>query len=154
MEFLKKWYVKTGLIILGALLVTAILIFIDEKETGEVIFSATVPGNLGEPQSVSINLKASELTHVLDLEPDIDSGWGDPDVYMIVNLYSPEGKNLVSVDQDTLWGSNVDIESSSSRIYTKKLTFEAKVDGDYTVETTVLTDHVEKVYIKIGQRIE
>ena len=68
---------------------------------------------------------------------------------MIVNLYSPEGKNLVSVDQGTLWCSNVDIENSSSRSYTKKLTFEAKVNGDYTMEATVLTDHVEKVYVKL-----
>ena len=75
MEFLKKWYVQAGLIIFRVLLVTAILIFLDEKETGDVIISATVPGNLGKSQSVSINLKASELTHVLDLEPDIDGGW-------------------------------------------------------------------------------
>ena len=44
----------------------AILIVIDEKETGDVIFSATVPGKLGESQSI--------LTHVLDLDPYIDSG--------------------------------------------------------------------------------
>lgn len=152
MEFFNKWYVKLGLFLIVGLLLTVILIVWDEKETGNVIFSATVPGNLGESQSVSINLKASELTHVLDLEPDIESGWGEPDVYMIVNMYSPNGENLVSVDQDTLWGG---IESdNTSRSYTKKFTFKAEVDGDYIVETTVLSDHVEKVYIKIGQRTE
>ena len=152
MEFFKKWYVILGLSLLAVALLVVVMIYFDEKETGDVIFSATVPGNLGEPQSVSINLKSSDLTHVLVLDPDIESGWGEPDVYMIVNMYSPNGENLVSVDQDTLWGG---IESDdSSRSYTKKITFEAQVDGDYTVETTVLTDHVEKVYIKIGHRTE
>lgn len=152
MEFFNKWYVKFGLLLLAVLLLAAIMIVIDEKETGDVIFSATVPGKLGESQSISINLKASELTHVLDLDPDIESGWGDPDVYMIVNMYSPDGDNLVSVDQETLWGGSE--FDTSSRNYTKIFTFEAEVDGDYTIVTTVLTDHVEKVYIKIGQRTE
>ena len=71
---------------------------------------------------------------------------------MIANMYSPNGENLVSVDQDTLCGG---IESdNTSRSDTKNFTFKAKVDGDYIVETTVLSDHVENIYLKIGQRTE
>ena len=76
----------------------------------------------------------------------------EPDVYMIVNMYSPDGDNLVSVNQDTIWGGSEFYTFSHN--YTKKFTFEAEVDGDYTIETSLLTDHVEQVYIKIGQRTE
>jgi hypothetical protein len=86
------------------------------------------------------------------VDPNIDSGWGEPDVYMTLDLYAPNGRVLVSVPADEMWGSPE--YDNSSRSYTQKYTFNVAESGTYTIETTVLTEHVEDVSIKIGQREE
>jgi hypothetical protein len=152
MNIFKKWYFWLIVSLLAAALFTVLLIITDQRETGEVIFSTRVPGTLGETQSTSVDLQTSDLVHVLVVDPNIDSGWGEPDVYMTLDLYAPNGRVLVSVPADEMWGSPE--YDNSSRSYTQKYTFNVAESGTYTIETTVLTEHVEDVSIKIGQREE
>jgi hypothetical protein len=90
--------------------------------------------------------------HTLTVEPEIESGWGEPDVFMALRFYGPDGEEIISVDSRTAWGGPV--YDDSSRVYRERWTFDASAGGAYTVETMVLSEHVGGVDIKIGQRSE
>ena len=147
--FKTKW----GLVILcliGAAILALVFILLEEKQTGEVIYSETLPGIVGETNSIAFDLKASEFVHTLTVEPEIESGWGEPDVFMALPLYGPDGEEIISVDSGTAWGGPV--YNDSSRVYKERWAFEASAGGAYSVETTVLSEHVGGVDITIGQR--
>jgi hypothetical protein len=146
----KKWYVQLALALLAGVILVFVLIVVDQLETGEELFKTNVPGRQGEPQSVRFSLEGSEQTHVLVLSPDIESGWGDPDVYLEAVLLDPSGNELVRVEGNDLFGGSDD--DGGSRNYTKKFEFKAETSGEYTLEVRTLTEHVEAIYITIGRR--
>jgi len=129
---------------------TIVTILIEAEQTGEVIFSTSVPGGVRGTRSVSADLEKSELSHVLIVTPDVESGWGEPDIYMTLKMIAPGGEILVSVERDELWGGLV--SETNSRDYTQKFTFAVAESGEYTIELKIYTDHVEDVSIKIGQK--
>ena len=149
MELFSKWVVKLGLALLAVVVLAVAVIIMDLNETGEELFKTNVPGRMGERQVVHFNLEESERVHVLVLSPDIESGWGEPDVYLEALLTDPEGRELVRVTRDELFGG---YDDGSTRNYTEKYEFMAGESGEYTLEITVLTEHVEAVYITIGRR--
>jgi hypothetical protein len=154
MKALRKWYVQLALALLAALVLTVVLIILDRLEMGEEIFKTNVPGTTGEVQTVTFDLEASDLTHVLEIKPDVESGWGEPDVYLLALLSDPDGRELVAVGSDVLFGGRVDSDDHGSRNYTKRFEFYPEAGGEYTLQIRTLSDHVEDVYITIGRRSE
>ena len=151
MNLLKKWYVQLALALLAAAVFTVVLIVIDLQETGEELFKTNVPGTLAELQTVTFELDASDLTHVLVLSPDIESGWGEPDVFLEAKLSDPGGNALVTITRDRLFGGDDDLDGGS-RSYREKFEFQALESGEYTLEIMTFTEHVEAIYITIGRR--
>ena len=101
MNFFKRWYVLLALSLLAVVLLAVILIIFDQKQTGNIIFETSLPGTARGTQSATVYLEESTLSHVLVVEPEIESGWGEPDVFMTINLIAPDGEILVSVGHDT-----------------------------------------------------
>jgi hypothetical protein len=151
MNLLKKWYVQLALALFAAAVFTVVLILMDINETGEELFKTNVPGTLAEFQTVTFELEASELTHVLVLNPDIESGWGEPDVFLEARLSDPGGNVLLTITRDRLFGGDDDLDIGS-RSYRQKFEFQALESGEYTLEIMTFTEHVEAIYITIGRR--
>jgi hypothetical protein len=152
MKALKKWYVQLALALAAGVVLTGVLIVLDMLEMGKELFKDSVPGTVGQVQTVTFELEASDLTHVLEIKPDVESGWGEPDVYLQAVLTDPNGRELVTIGSDILFGGSVGSDEGASRSYGKRFEFQAETGGDYTLQLAVLTEHIDKVYITIGRR--
>ena len=86
---------------------------------------------------------------MLVLKPEIESGWGEPDVYLEARLLDPSGNTLIRIGSETLFGG---LFSDSSRQYSQNFSFLPEVEGEYTLLITPLTDHIEQIFIKVGKQ--
>ena len=148
MAFHRKWYVISFLSVILILAIAALLVYLDRRETGEVIFSTTLPVATGQSQNVTIDLTASDQQHTLVLAPDIENGWGEPDVYLEARLLDPQGKTILRIDEDVLFGSP---GGDYSHNYHEKFNFIVNKSGLYELSIKCLTAHVEDISIQVGR---
>lgn len=146
-----KWYVKLALAFGALILIFASFVIYDQITSGELIFKAIIPGGQGEKQVITFTVDEPKANHVLIIHPSIESGWGDPDVYIVAELADPENNVLFAVGTDTIFGGTrptIDYQRGYSD-YEEKFPFVPTSSGVYTLSLVVLTEHVKDVYIAV-----
>ncbi len=85
-----KWYVKLALIFGGIILAIAAFILYDQLSEGKILHRELLKGTRNVEHTVKIEIQNPGKTHILRIHPSIESGWGDPDVYIKATLLDPE----------------------------------------------------------------
>jgi len=73
MNFFKRWCVLGALSLLTVVLIAVILIIVDQKQTGDIIFTKSIQGTARGTQSATVFLEESTLSHILVVAPEIES---------------------------------------------------------------------------------
>ncbi|MCP2520232.1 hypothetical protein NLB65_00635 [Candidatus Aminicenantes bacterium AC-335-B20] len=149
-----KWYIKLALVFIAIIGLVIGFIIYDRLTSGKIIYKTIIDGTQYKQQVLKFNIEQPKLTHVLIINPSIESGWGDPDVFIIATLTDPQNNNLVTIGRDIVFGG---IKPSpayqrSYSDYREKFPFKPTLVGEYTFKLTVLTEHVKDVYIAVGRK--
>ncbi|MCD6454557.1 MAG: hypothetical protein J7L62_04575 [Candidatus Aminicenantes bacterium] len=149
-----KWYVKLALVF-GAIVVLVLgFIIYDQITSGKIIYKTIIEGTQGKKQILKFKIEQPEFTHVLIINPSIESGWGDPDVFISATLTDPQNNNIITIGKDVVFGGTrpSPVYQRTYSDYRKKFFFKPALAGKYTLSLTVLTEHVKDVYIAIAQK--
>ena len=149
-----KWYVKLTLVFGAMILVITGFILYDQLTTGDILYRGILKGTRGLEQTIRFKIEKPEKTHILRIHPSIQSGWGDPDVYLQAVLIDPEENVLLKIDRETLFGKKKPspLYKRSYSDYEENFSFTPTLAGRYTLKLTVLTEHVKDVYIAVMEK--
>ncbi len=149
-----KWYTKLALVFGGMILFVVGFIIYDQLTSGKIIYKTLADGTQGKEQIIKFNIENPELTHVLIINPSIESGWGDPDVFISATLTDPQDNTLITIGREIVFGGTKPspMYERSYSDYEEKFPFKPTEAGEYTLSLTVLTEHVKDVYIAISQK--
>ena len=151
-----KWHIKLALVFGGMILFIIGFIIYDQLTSGKIIYKTFAEGTQGKEQILKFEIEQPELAHVLIINPSIESGWGDPDVFISATLTDPQNNNLITIGKDVVFGGTRPslVYQRSYSDYREKFSFKPTIAGEYTLSLTVLTKHVKDVYIAVSQKGE
>lgn len=149
-----KWYTKLGLVFGVMILFIAGFTIYDQMTSGKIIYKTLAEGTQGKTQILKFNIEKPELTHVLIINPSIESGWGNPDVFISATLTDPQNNNIITIGRDVVFGGTKPSPAyqRSYSDYREKFSFKPTQAGEYTLSLTVLTEHVKDVYVAVSQK--
>ena len=147
MKLWKRWYVKLIFALIAMVLIGIAFIVINNIQMGAVIYETIIPGDFNQSQEIKFNLDEMNTACVISIDPRIESGMGEPDVYLEIFLYDPQGNILLSIGSETLFGGPI---GENARQYEQKFNVQAADAGTYALKITPLVIDIEEISVKIG----
>jgi len=147
MKLWNRWYIKLILALIAMVLAGIAFIIINNIQMGTVIYETSISGELNQTSEITFDLSEANTETVISIDPRIESGWGEPDVYLEVYLRDPDGNILLSIGLETLFGGPI---GEDSRQYEQKFNVQAGAPGTYTLMITPLVIDIEEIYVKVG----
>lgn len=149
-----KWYTKVSLVFGSMILAIVAFIIYDQLISGKIMCKMLAEGDFGKQQVLKFNIENPGTPHILEITPRIESGWGDPDVFISAILIDPNNNTLITIGKDVIFGGAVPGSGlmRSYSDYTKKFAFNPAIAGEYALNLTVLTEHIKNVHIAVSRK--
>lgn len=153
MKWYQRWYIQVLLVFIGITIMTIVFILYDQATTGDVLYQERLSPAKDETAHFRFTLDEEGENYVLVIEPKIESGWGEPAVDIRAELFSPDNQLLLSIDEETDFGGTITYEWwEPAPDYAKKFEFTAPAVGEYELQLTPLSAHIESILVTIGKR--
>ena len=146
MLFRIQWkYMAISLLAIVAV-ASAVIVF-QQIEMGEEVLARLIGANQTQVEVLPINLSRMEKPYLLILRPYFESGWGEEDVMVDLQIVDSEGVPILKETKAYIFGME---GSDAPNISAGKFNFFVENAGLHEISVKTYAHHVEQIHVSVG----